>query len=140
MDQDDKRSIVGVWEVNVGGAPFGPHLFTFHSDGTFLSSNPDAGDPHTSDSDGEGTWQTDRHGDGEIITGIFKEYDADRTSHAFVGVLTVTYTIRLKDNTFTGDASATLTDPDGNVVPGFPMPATFTAYRLGFAPKGFPPG
>jgi hypothetical protein len=128
--------VVGVWEVSVGNAPFGPHLFTFHSDHTFLSSNPDAGDPHTSDSDGEGVWQDIGH---NKVTGIFKEYDADRTTNQFVGTLTVTYTIKIKGNTFTGNASATETDPSGDVVPGFPLPATFTAYRLGTAPKGFPP-
>ena len=55
------------------GAPFGPHLFTFHSDHTFLSSNPDAGDTHTSDSDGEGVWEG-----WNTVKGIFKEYDASR--------------------------------------------------------------
>ena len=129
--------VVGVWEVSVGNAPFGPHLFTFHSDHTFLSSNPDAGDPHTSDSDGEGVWEG-----WNTVKGIFKEYDATRppATGNFAGVLTVTYTIKVKGDSFTGKASATLTDPAGDVVPGFPMPATFTAYRLGTAPKGFPPG
>ena len=41
QDQSN-NSVVGVWEVKVDGAPFKPHLFTFHSDGTFLSANPDA--------------------------------------------------------------------------------------------------
>jgi hypothetical protein len=134
----DNNSVVGVWEVNVGGAPFGPHLFTFHSDGTFLSSNPDAGDPKTSDSDGEGTWQASQQGNGTTVTGIFKEYDADRSTNAFVGVLTVTYAIKVTGNTFKGPASATFTDTNGNV--SGPFPAEFTAYRLGFAPAGFPPG
>jgi hypothetical protein len=73
------------------------------------------------------------------VKGILEEYDADRTTHEFVGTLTVTYTIKIKGDTFTGNASATLTDPAGDVVTGFPMRATFTAYRLGTAPKGFPP-
>jgi hypothetical protein len=128
--------VVGVWEVFVGGAPFGPHLFTFHSDHTFLSANPDAGDTHTSDSDGEGVWEG-----WNTVKGIFKEYDASRgptpSAGTFVGTLTVTYTIKVKGDTFTGDATATETDPSGNVVPPFPLPATFTAYRLGSAPMGF---
>lgn len=130
--------VVGVWEVSVGNAPFGPHLFTFHSDHTFLSSNPDAGDTHTSDSDGEGVWEG-----WNTVRGIFKEYDASRgptpPAGTFVGTLTVTYTIKVEGDTCSGNASATLTDTSGDVVPGFPMPATFTAYRLGTAPKGFPP-
>jgi hypothetical protein len=116
--------VVGVWEVFVGGAPFGPHLFTFHSDHTFLSSNPDAGDPHTSDSDGEGVWKGRK-----TVTGIFKEYNADRTSHLFVSILTVTYTITVKGDTFTGDALAVETDANTGAVL-FSGPATFTATRM----------
>ena len=122
-EHEKKASVVGVWEVRVTGAPFSPHLFTFHSDHTFLSSNPDAGDPNTSDSDGEGVWKG-----GDTIKGIFKEYNADRTTHKFVSILTVTYTITVTGDTFTGDATAILTDPEGNVL--FTGPATFTATRL----------
>jgi hypothetical protein len=122
--------VVGVWEVFVEGAPFGPHLFTFHSDHTFLSSNPDAGDPNTSDSDGEGVWQG-----WNTVQGTFKEYDADRTTHEFTGTLTVTYTIKLKGNKFTGTYTATETNPAGDVEGS--GTGTFTGYRLGTAPKGF---
>jgi hypothetical protein len=122
---EDFSPVVGVWEVNVGGAPFGPHLFTFHSDHTFLSSNPDAGDPSTSDSDGEGIWQDLGR---NKVKGKFKEYDADRTSHQFVGILTVTYTITVIGDTFTGNATATETAPDGTVLGS--GPATFTATRM----------
>jgi len=114
---------VGVWEVRVEGAPFSPHLFTFHADHTFLSANPDAGDPNTSDSDGEGVWEGQDH-----VKGIFKEYNADRSTHKFVSILTVTYTITISGDTFSGDATATVTDPDGEVQ--FTGPATFTATRL----------
>jgi hypothetical protein len=128
--------VVGVWEVDVVGAPFGPHLFTFHSDHTFLSSNPDAGDTSTSDSDGEGVW------DGwNTVKGMFKEYDASRgptpPAGTFVGILTVTYTIKVKGDSFTGDYTATETSPTG-VVEGSGT-GTFIAYRLGTAPPGFPP-
>jgi hypothetical protein len=128
--------VVGVWEVDVVGAPFGPHLFTFHSDHTFLSSNPDAGDTNTSDSDGEGVW------DGwNTVKGMFKEYDASRgptpPAGTFVGILTVTYTIKVKGDSFTGDYTATETSPTG-VVEGSGT-GTFIAYRLGTAPPGFPP-
>ncbi len=37
-------------------APFPYHLFVFHSDGTVLQSNPDAGDANTSDSNLMGAW------------------------------------------------------------------------------------
>jgi hypothetical protein len=121
--EEEEAPAVGVWEVRIVGAPFSPHLFTFHSDHTFLSANPDAGDPNTSDSDGEGVWEGWDH-----VKGIFKEYNADRTSHKFVSILTVTYSITVTGDTFSGDATATVTDPDGNVQ--FTGPAMFTATRL----------
>jgi hypothetical protein len=42
--------IVGAWIVTIPDAPFPLHTFVFHSDGTVEQSNPDAGDPNTSDS------------------------------------------------------------------------------------------
>jgi hypothetical protein len=121
---EEEAPVVGVWEVRIAGAPFSPHLFTFHSDHTFLSANPDAGDPNTSDSDGEGVWEGR-----DQVRGIFKEYNADRTTHEFVSILTVTYTITVADDTFSGDATATVTDANtGKVL--FTGPAEFTATRL----------
>jgi hypothetical protein len=89
-----------------------------------LSSNPDAGDPHTSDSDGEGVWKGRK-----TVTGIFKEYNADRTTHLFVSILTVTYTITVTGDTFTGNAFAIETDANTGAVL-FSGPATFTATRM----------
>lgn len=63
------------------------------------------------------------------MTGIFKEYNADRTSHLFVSILTVTYTITVKGDTFTGDALAVETDANTGAVL-FSGPATFTATRM----------
>jgi hypothetical protein len=37
-NDESNAPVVGVWEVNVGNAPFGPHLFILHSDHTVLSS------------------------------------------------------------------------------------------------------
>ena len=39
------NSLEGVWYVMAEGAPFQPHLFTFHSDGTMLTHNPETADP-----------------------------------------------------------------------------------------------
>src|SRR6185369_17614378 len=59
----DSSSIVGVWEVTAV-APYAPHLFTFHSDGTMTSTNPanvqeNPAKPHggTNDSLGMGEWK-----------------------------------------------------------------------------------
>jgi hypothetical protein len=77
---------------------------------------------------------------------MFKEYDASRApippattppAGTFVGILTVTYTIKVKGDSFTGDYTATETSPTG-VVEGSGT-GTFIAYRLGTAPPGFPP-
>src|SRR5689334_7130200 len=59
----DSNTIVGVWEVDAA-APYRPHLFTFNSDGTMLSTNPtnvqeNPASPHggTNDSVGMGVWK-----------------------------------------------------------------------------------
>jgi hypothetical protein len=41
--------IVGAWLVTIPHVPFPLHMFVFHADGTVEQSNPDAGDPNTSD-------------------------------------------------------------------------------------------
>lgn len=120
------HDIVGVWFVNAVGAPFQPHLFTFHSDYTMLSSNPDAGDPHTSDSDWTGPWAVGRAG---TVFGAFEEINADRTSHEYVSRLRVEYTINLDGDTFTGPAVANYYNPDGSLQQG-PFPATLNGTRV----------
>jgi hypothetical protein len=126
---EDANSVVGVWFVNAVGAPFQPHLATFHADGTMLIDNPEAGDPHTSDSVGMGPWQVDPNGDGNTIEGKFEEINADRTTHAFVSTLIVTYTITVRGDTFTGPAQATYYNPDGTLQAG-PFPATLNGTRI----------
>jgi hypothetical protein len=122
------NSPVGVWFVNAVGAPFQPHLATFHTDGTMLIDNPEAGDPHTSDSVGMGPWQLDQQGSG-TVTGKFEEINADRVTHAFVSTLIVTFTITVSGDTFTGPAQATYYNPDGTFQAG-PFPATLNGTRI----------
>ncbi len=125
---ENTNSVVGVWFVNAVGAPFQPHLATFHSDGTMLIDNPESGDSNTSDSAGMGPWQTDQKGS-NIINGKFEEINADRTTHAFVSTLIVTYTITVTGDTFTGPAQATYFNPDGTTQAG-PFPATLNGTRI----------
>ena len=130
--QGKAHDIVGVWFVNAVGAPFQPHLFTFHSDHTMLSSNPDAGDPHTSDSDGMGPWAASAP---NTVFGAFEEINADRTSHQYVSRLRVEYTINLDGDTFTGPAVANYYNPDGSFQQG-PYPATLNGTRVALPAGG----
>src|SRR5579884_287458 len=125
-ERENAHDIVGVWFVNAVGAPFQPHLFTFHSDRTMLSSNPDAGDPHTSDSDGMGPWA---RGGPDTVFGAFEEINADRTTHQYVSRLRVEYTIKVDGDTFTGPAEANYFNPDGSLQQG-PFPATLNGTRV----------
>jgi len=77
--KSDAPSIAGTWLVRIPEAPFPYHMFVFHSDGTMLQSNPDAGDPNTSDSNGMGVWLPD----GGRIKGKFVEVTADRSTRQF---------------------------------------------------------
>lgn len=121
------NSPVGVWFVNAVGAPFQPHMVTFHSDGTMEIDNPEAGDPHTSDSVGMGPWQLNPSSG--TVTGKFEEINADRDTHQFVSTLIVTFTITVTGNTFTGPAEATYYNPDGTLQMG-PFPATLNGTLL----------
>jgi hypothetical protein len=125
-DDNGGFGIVGVWFVNAVGAPFQPHLFTFHLDRTLMTCNPDAGDPHTSDSDGMGPWAPRDNG---TIIGAFEEINADRTTHQYVSLLRVEFSITLSGDTFTGPATANYYNPDGSFQQG-PYPATLNGRRV----------
>ncbi len=87
-----EHPIVGTWLVQDPNAPFPYHLSVFNADGTMQQANPDAGDPRTSDSDGERVWQ-DR---GDRIEGRWVELTADRTTHKYAGRLEVTMQISVR--------------------------------------------
>ena len=117
--------IVGAWSVKIPEAPFHDHMFVFHSDGTMLQSNPDAGDPNTSDSNGMGTWGPD----GDRVKGKFVEITADRTTHQFVSRGEISFLIKVNGNAFSGAASAIFYDADGRQLRS-PVAATLTGQRV----------
>lgn len=102
-------SIVGAWVVRAPEAPFPLHMFVFHSDGTVEQSNPDAGDPNTSDSNLMGVWIADGAG----VRGKLVEVAADRTTHRFVRRTEISYSLRVGGDTFSGTAEARFYDADG---------------------------
>jgi hypothetical protein len=96
------------------GAPFEYHMFLFSADGTMLQSNPDAGDPHTSDSNGIGAWvEESRH-----VTGRFVEVTADRSTYAFVSRGEISFGIEVAGDAFHGRASALFYGRDGALTRG----------------------
>ena len=117
--------IVGAWLVKIPEAPFPVHMFAFHSDGTIVQSNPDAGDPNTSDSNLMGEWVSD--GDG--IKGKLVEITADRTTHKFVSRGEISFSVKVIGNTFKGGASAVFYDPGEQQVRG-PLTATLEGQRI----------
>lgn len=106
--------IVGAWLVKIADAPFPLHMFVFHSDGTVEQSNPDAGDPNTSDSNLMGAWRTD--GDG--YAGRVVEITADRDTHQFASRGEISFAVKVSGNTFKGTASARFFDPNGQQIKG----------------------
>ena len=105
---------MGAWIVSIPEAPFPLHMFVFHSDGTVEQSNPDAGDPNTSDSNLMGAWRAD--GDG--YRGKVVEITADRTSHRLAARGEIYFALKVNGNTFGGTASATFFDTGGRRVRG----------------------
>jgi hypothetical protein len=123
--KDNPPPIVGAWFVKIPEAPFQYHMFVFNSDGTMQQSNPDAGDPNTSDSNGMGVWVPD--GDG--IKGKFVEVTADRTTRRFVSKGEISFLIKVTGDAFGGTASATFYDSEGRRLSG-PTAATLEGQRV----------
>ena len=119
------NSAVGVWVATFPDAPFKYHMIVFNSDGTMQQANPDAGDPHTSDSDGMGIWS----GEGNTIKGKFVEITADRATRAFVSRGEISFQITVSGNTFSGTASGNFYDLDNKVVVG-PVHTAFNGTRV----------
>lgn len=127
-DVDNADKVYGTWYVNAVGAPFEPHVMAFHTDNTLLIDNPDAGDPHTSDSLGVGPFQKTG---ANTIKGKFVEVNADRTTHLFANNLVVTFTLTIDGDSFTGPAEANYYDANWNHLDG-PFPATLNGTRIKF--------
>jgi hypothetical protein len=90
-------------------APFPYHMFVFHSDGTVVQSNPDAGDRTTSDSNLMGVWISDQ----DDIKGRLVEVTADRISGKFTSRVDVAFALRVEGDSFQGSATGTFLDPEG---------------------------
>ena len=110
--QRSSPDIVGAWIVKIPDAPFPLHMFVFHSDGTVEQSNPDGGDPNTSDSNLMGACRTD--GDG--YKGKLVEITADRTTRLFASEDEVSFALKVSGNTLGGTASATFFEASGRRV------------------------
>lgn len=121
----DAAPIVGTWLVRSPEAPFPYHMFVFHSDGTMLQSNPDAGDSNTSDSNGAGAWTPV----GDRVKGKFVEVTADRTTRRFVSRGEITFMVRVNGDALSGTASAVFYDEGGRQTRG-PLAATLEGRRI----------
>jgi hypothetical protein len=100
-------------------------MFVFHSDGTMQQSNPDAGDPNTSDSNGLGVWLPDAG----RIKGKFVEVMADRSTRRFVSRGEISFLIKINGGIFSGTASAVFFDAQGRQVKG-PVATTLEGQRV----------
>jgi hypothetical protein len=120
------NSVVGAWLVKDPNAPFPYHLYVFNGDGTMQQANPDAGDPHGSDSDGKGIWVAN----GDRIKGKWVEVIADRTTHQFAGRLEISYDIAVSGDTYTGTETVRSYDAAGNMTAGPATPAQLIGKRI----------
>jgi hypothetical protein len=107
-------AIVGAWVVKMPDAPFPLHMFVFHADGTVEQSNPDSGDPSTSDSNLMGGWRSA----GEEYQGNLVEITADRVTHKFASRGEIAFELKVTGNAFTGTASAVFFDATGRRIKG----------------------
>ena len=124
-DRHDAPSIVGTWMVKVPDAPFPMHMFIFHSDGTVIQSNPDAGDPNTSDSNAMGAWVADH----DEIRGKIVEVTADRTTRAFATRGEISFVLKVAGDALSGTASAVFYDAGGQKLRG-PLQSAMEGQRV----------
>lgn len=120
--------VVGAWLVKDPNAPFPYHMYVFNADGTMQQANPDAGDPHGSDSDGKGIWVTD----GERIKGKWVEVIADRTTHRYAGRLEISYEITVSGDSYTGSETVRSYDAAGSLTASPDTPALLEGRRVKF--------
>jgi len=118
--------IVGAWLVEDPNAPFPYHMYVFNADGTMQQANPDAGDPHGSDSDGKGIWIAN----GERIKGKWVEVIADRTTHQFSGRLEISYEITVSGDTYTATEVVRSYDAAGNLAASPATPSQLAGKRV----------
>jgi hypothetical protein len=123
--KDEVPAIVGTWIVSIPDAPFPIHMFVFHSDGTVVQSNPEAGDPNTSDSNLMGVWVRA----GDAFQGRLVEITADRATHGFVSRGDITYRLTVSGNALHGNATAVFHDADWHQI-GIPIQTTLTGERV----------
>lgn len=109
--------IVGAWYVDAIGAPYVPHQFTFHADGTLLTTNPtnvqeNPNSPHggTNDSVGMGAWRIVTERRRRYVIGTFKQLNAFAEGHAPTDTLSVSFRLVLHGDEFDGPAIAKLGD------------------------------
>lgn len=122
-------AIVGAWYVQAIGAPYEPHLFTFMSDGTMLTTNPtnvqeDVTADHggTNDSVGMGVWKTVTIAGHRYAVGTFRQLNANADDHQPADDLEVSFKLSVDGDSFTGPAMAHLGP--------FSAPATLNGTRL----------
>ena len=127
-DNTDRKAnpVVGTWFVKDPGAPFPYHMYVFNADGTMQQANPDAGDPHSSDSDGKGIWVAN----GDRIKGKWVEVLADRASHQFTGRAEISYEFKVNANTFSGTITASSFDAAGTLTDGPTSPTPLEGERV----------
>jgi hypothetical protein len=126
---DNPQNIVGAWEVDAEGAPYRPHLFVFHDDGTMLTTNPtnvqeNPSAPHggTNDSVGMGVWEVLNEGGQKYVVGTFEQLNAFADDHTPADKLSVTFKLSVDGDDFAGPAFATQGEFGG--------PATLTGERI----------
>jgi hypothetical protein len=117
--------IVGSWLVRIPEAPFPFHMITFHADGTVQQSNPDAGDPNSSDSSAMGAWTADRDG----VRGKLVEVTADRATRQFTSRGEISFSVKVNGNALSGTAIASFYDVNNEKIKG-PIRATMEGQRV----------
>jgi hypothetical protein len=100
------------------------HMYVFNADGTIQQANPDAGDPHDSDSDGKGVWAAD----GNLVRGKWVQILADRGTRRLAGRGEYSFEISVAGDRLSGNGAMHLFDADNRSIET--VPTTLTGQRV----------
>ncbi|MCW2542386.1 MAG: SAM-dependent methyltransferase [Frankiales bacterium] len=106
-----RKVLQGSWRVHAPDAPFPWHVCAFHPGGVAMQANPQVADSEFIDSVSLGHWQETR--DGHFLV-YLNEIQCARADGRYVGSVEISMDIEVEQSRFSGTATTTYRDANGD--------------------------